>query len=138
MRKNLLFIVFLLFAALPVFSQPKDYRVVFDCTSKDSMEHKAVLRWMNEILSVAPDAKLEVVLYAQSLGMVVKDRSTVAPGIAKLLENKNISFKVCAVAMKNQQIEPGQLLPGIMTVPDGIYEIISKQHEGWGYIKVSL
>jgi intracellular sulfur oxidation DsrE/DsrF family protein len=138
MRKNILLVILWLLAFLPAISQPKDYRVVFDCTSKDSMEHKAVLRWINEILSTSPDAKLEVVLYAQSLGMVIKDRSTVAPAISKLLVNKNISFKVCAVAMKNQQVEPSQLLPGIETVPDGIYEIISKQREGWGYIKASL
>jgi len=27
---------------------------------------------------------------------------------------------------------------GVATVPDGIYEIISKQAAGWGYIKVSI
>ena len=31
---------------------------------------------------------------------------------------------------------PRQLLPGVQTVPDGIYEIVSKQQEHWGYIKV--
>jgi intracellular sulfur oxidation DsrE/DsrF family protein len=44
---------------------------------------------------------------------------------------------VCAVALKNNNLDKSQLLPGVETVPDGIYEIISKQHEGWGYIKAS-
>ena len=43
----------------------------------------------------------------------------------------------CEVAMKNNGIEKDQLLEGVGTVPDGIYEIISKQYEGWGYIKAA-
>jgi intracellular sulfur oxidation DsrE/DsrF family protein len=39
--------------------------------------------------------------------------------------------------MKRQHIDESQLLPGVETVPDGIYEIISKQRDGWGYIKVA-
>jgi intracellular sulfur oxidation DsrE/DsrF family protein len=41
------------------------------------------------------------------------------------------------MAMKRQQIDASQLLPGVQIVPDGIYEIISKQRDGWGYIKVA-
>ena len=55
--------------------------------------------------------------------------------IKKLSNNKNVAFKVCAVAMKNQNVNKNELLEGIYTVPDGIYEIISKQRDGWGYIK---
>jgi len=138
MRKYFFIISCWLLSALFVNAQTTDYRVVFDITSKDSMDHKAVIRWLNEISNPHPDAKLEVVFYAQSLGMITKDRSVVAADIAKLQANKNISFKVCAIAMKNQHVDQSQLLPGIEIVPDGIYEIISKQREGWGYIKAKL
>jgi len=67
--------------------------------------------------------------------MVTKGRSPVEETIAKLVNNKNVSFKVCAVALKNQNIDKSQLIPGVEIVPDGIYEIILKQREGWGYIK---
>ncbi len=112
-----------------------DYKVVFDLTSRDSLDHKAVIRWLNEVTNASADAKLEVVMYGQGVNMTVKGRSTVEEAIAKLVTNKNVSFKVCAIALKNQNIDTSQLLPGIQTVPDGIYEIISKQRAGWGYIK---
>ena len=38
---------------------------------------------------------------------------------------------VCAVALKAQGIDESQLIPGTMIVPDGIYDIISKQRYGW-------
>jgi intracellular sulfur oxidation DsrE/DsrF family protein len=39
--------------------------------------------------------------------------------------------------MKRHNIDAFQLLPGVSIVPDGIYEIITKQKEGWGYIKAA-
>ncbi len=50
---------------------------------------------------------------------------------------KDVSLKVCAITMKRNNLDKSQLIPGIEMVPDGIYEIISKQRDGWGYIKVA-
>ena len=114
----------------------KDYRVVFDLTSKDSNDQRAVIRWVNEVSKAEPTAQLEVVMYGQGLSLVTKGRSIVVDEVARLAQNKNIAFRVCQVAMKNQGIDKSQLIEGVTTVPDGIYEIISRQREGWGYIKV--
>lgn len=133
-KLTLLMPVLLLFSAF-LAAQP-NYKVVFDITSKDTADHKLVIRWMNEVLKAEPTAKVEVVFYGQSLGMVVKNTSIMPDIITGLAANKNASFKVCRVAMKAHNIDVSQLLPGVQTVPDGIYEIISKQREGWGYIKV--
>ena len=134
--KRSFFIICLLFLfSFFLRAQTSDYKVVFDLTSKDTMNHKAVIRWLNEISKSTPTADLEVVLYGQSLDMVVKNKSVVADEVARLAATKNISFKLCAIAMKNNNISPPDLLPGVKIVPDGIYEIITKQKEGWGYIK---
>ena len=113
------------------------YNVVFDLTSKDTTVHKTVIRWLDGISKERPDARLEVVLYSGSLDMVVKDKSTVAADLARLQQNKNISLKVCAATMKRYNVDASQLLPGVDVVADGIYEIISRQKEGWGYIKAA-
>ncbi|HVE61164.1 MAG TPA: DsrE family protein, partial [Chitinophagaceae bacterium] len=70
-----------------------------------------------------------------SLDMIVKDKSVVASELKAIANNKNVSVKVCAAAMKRHNIDKSQLLPGIAIVPDGIYQIITRQKEGWGYIK---
>ncbi|MDB5230190.1 MAG: hypothetical protein JWN76_995 [Chitinophagaceae bacterium] len=117
-------------------AQP-NYKVVFDITSKDTLDHKNVIRWVNEISKGDPDAKMEVVFYGQSLDLVVKDKSIMPGIISSLAGNKKVCFKVCEVAMKNHNIDKSQLIAGVETVPDGIYEIITKQRQGWGYIKAS-
>jgi intracellular sulfur oxidation DsrE/DsrF family protein len=116
----------------------KDYKVVFDLTSKDSNDQRAAIRWLNEVSKAEPTAQMEVVMYGQGLDLVTKGKSAVADEVIRLAQNKNIAFKVCQVAMKAHNLTTNDLLPGVQTVPDGIYEVISKQRQGWGYIKVKI
>ncbi len=134
MQKSILSIFALLLSPVFLLAQ-SDYKVVFDLTSNDTMNHKAVIRWTNEIIKASKDAQVEVVFYGNSLDMVQKDKSVVADDIATLAANKNVSFKVCSVAMKAHNVDKSQLIPGVETVPDGIYEIVTKEKEGWAYIK---
>lgn len=134
MKKQLLLIVFFL-AAVNLVQAQKDYKVVFDLTSKDTLDQQALLRWAGEVSNASTDARVEVVMYGKGVNLVAKDRTSYGDAVTKLLTNKNVSFKACAVALKAQGIDKNQLLPGVDVVPDGIYEIISKQREGWGYIK---
>lgn len=131
-----LFAILLLFSN-KLFSQAPPYNVVFDITTKDTNTHKAVIRWCNEILNANPNAKVEVVYYAQSLEMVTQGKSVVANDV-QLLAGKNVLFSVCETAMKRWKLDKSQLLPSVTTVPDGIYEILVKQKEGYAYIKASL
>ena len=136
--KPLLFTILLLLTGHQyVNAQKVPYNVVFDVTTKDTVVHQMVIRWINEILTTDPMANIEVVYYAKSLDMVTQGKSVVSADVEKFATRKNVSFKVCQVAMKNNNVELSQLLPGVSTVPDGIYEIISRQHDGWGYIKAS-
>lgn len=131
--KRIFFFLLIALATLTAAAQ-KDYKVVFDLTSPDTTVQKNLLRWANGI-SQEPGSEVEVVLYGKSLSMVVKDRSTMATQIKDLVAKNNVSIRVCEQAMKHNNISKDQLLPGVGTVPDGIYEIIKKQREGFGYIK---
>lgn len=135
MKKQLL--IFLLLISATALEAQTDYRVVFDMTNKDTMSHKTVIRQASGIAKSSPGAQLEVVVYSGALDMVLKDKSTVASDIENMVKNKQASFKVCAATMKRHNIDASQLIPGVEVVPDGIYEIITKQRAGWGYIKVT-
>lgn len=135
MKRNTLLLSCFLLVSIFAIAQ-KDYRVVFDFTSKDTTDQRSVVRWLDGISKGDPTAKLEVVMYGHGLDLVTKGKSYVSNDVVRLASNQNISFKVCEVAMKSHNIDKSQLLEGVGTVPDGIYEVISKQREGWGYIKV--
>src|SRR5205085_1213201 len=115
----------LFFTPVLLTAQAKDYKVVFDLTSKDTIDHRNVIRWITEIAKTDPYAQLEVVFYGQSLDLVTKNKSAYAESIAALAADKNITFSVCSIAMQRHNIDKTQLILGVQTVPDGIYEIIS-------------
>jgi uncharacterized protein len=118
-------------------SQPKPYKVVFDLTSSDPVNQQAVIRWIKEVSEVNPKTEMEVVMYSRGLDLVVSGKTKMASEVAQAMTAANAKFSVCAIAMKNQQVDKSQLLPNVQIVPDGIGEIVAKQRAGFGYIKVS-
>jgi intracellular sulfur oxidation DsrE/DsrF family protein len=137
MKKVFLTVAFLLVIMSQSFAQQKPYNIVFDLTTSDTATHQRVIRWINGILTSHPDAKIEVVFYGKALDMIVKDKSTVAGDVIKLSTENKVTFTACEHAMQVFNISKSQLLNGVTTVPDALYELVIKQAEGYGYIKVT-
>ena len=95
-----------------------------------------MLRWVNEIGAVNPQTEMEIVMYGRGLALVVAGRSTMPDDVKAAIGRPHVAFKACEIAMKNQKVDRGELLPTVGTVPDGIGEIVARQNDGWGYIKV--
>jgi intracellular sulfur oxidation DsrE/DsrF family protein len=136
MRRALFIGLFALLTPNSGQAQAYPYRVVFDLTSRDTLEQKAVLRWLREVGNSSPNAQMEVVMYGKGFELVMPERSAYLAEVKEAMKSPNITFKVCAIAMKNNNIDKSQLLAGVQTVPDGIYELVAKQQDHWGYIKV--
>lgn len=117
-------------------AQETPYRVVFDLTSRDSLDQTAVMRWVKGITESNPQAQIEIVMYGKGFELVMPDRSKRLRDVESIVKNPNVAFRVCEIALKNNQVDKSALLTDVGTVPDGIYEIIKKQQQGWGYIKV--
>lgn len=137
MKKSIIFFLFFMQLTIVTWSQEKPVKVVFDITSKDTLDHQTVMRHVALMAKAYPQSQFEVVVYGGALPMFLKDKSTVKKGIEELSLNKNVSFKACEGTMKRYNADKSMLLPGVGTVPDAIMEIVTKQGEGWGYIKES-
>jgi uncharacterized protein len=137
MRRILLIASIIICSAVLVRAQDAPYRVVFDLTSRDTLNQRAVMRWVKEVTEANPHAQVEVVMYGKGFELVMPDRSGYIDQVQKALMNSNVSFKVCEVALRSNNVQKSEILKNVGTVPDGIYEIVKKQHEGWAYIKVA-
>ena len=136
MRRTLLVAFFALLVPGFVQAQRLPYRVVFDLTSRDTLDQKAVLRWIREVGTSSPDAQMEVVMYSKGFEIVMPEKSAYIAEVKDAMKNFHVTFVVCAMALRNNNVDKSQLLAGAQVVPDGIYEIVSKQQDNWGYIKV--
>lgn len=128
-------LLLMLFVTMSAWAQSKPVKIVFDVTSKDEAAHQTTMRHVKLMAEAYPDSEFEVVVYGGALPMVLKEQSSVSDAISQLEGNKRVAIKVCEGTMKRQNVDKSQLLSGVGTVPDGILEIVTKQGEGWGYIK---
>lgn len=136
MTRRILLSLWLLSSVGLLHAQEHPYRVVFDLTSTDSLNQRSVVRWISLITSSHPDAELEVVMYGSGFELVMPGKSHFIEEVKTAMKNPRVSFKACQIALRGHHVDKSQLLEGAQTVPDGIYEIVSKQQDGWAYIKV--
>ncbi|MFO7826426.1 MAG: DsrE family protein [Cyclobacterium sp.] len=135
MMKKIILLSSFLVLSMGLLAQSNPIKIVFDITSNDEATHQATLRHVSMMSANYPDSEFEVVVYAGAYPMVLQENSTVSSEILQFEGNDKVSFVVCEATLKRHQIKPSQLLAGVKTVPDGILEIVTKQGEGWGYIK---
>ena len=120
---------------MPSFAQSKAHRVVFALTSGDEADWKLTVGNIRNLLAaIAPQtAQIEVVSYGQGLNFVKKGSSADADILA--LEAKQVRFVACENSMRMQHVSATDLIDGVGTVPAGILEVITRQEQGWSYIK---
>ncbi|GHN02808.1 hypothetical protein WSM22_42970 [Cytophagales bacterium WSM2-2] len=129
------YIFILTLCSFQLAAQTKPVKIVFDITSADTLAHQAVMRHVSGMAVAYPQSVFEVVIYGGALPMVISNKSTVAKSIKKLEGNPRVSFKVCQITMNRYNAEKSQLIGNVSIVEDAIIEIVTKQGEGWGYIK---
>lgn len=133
--KKYIILLPILFLMVSAWGQSKPVKIVFDITSTDEAAHQTTMRHVKMMAAAYPDSEFEVVVYGGAMPMVLKDKSSVSDDIIQFEGNQQVTIKVCEGTMKRHNIDKSQLLSGVGTVPDGILEIVTKQGEGWGYIK---
>ena len=135
--KKIFALILLCFAGIATKAQNAPYRVIFDLTSKEPANQQAVIRQVKAIMELRPDATLEVAMYSEGISLVTKENSPHRKDVETLIKDKKVVFKVCGYTLKRKDIAPSALIEGVQVVPDAIYDIITRQKEGWGYIKVA-
>jgi len=111
-----------------------EHRIVFQLTSGDTTAHKQLMKQFGNILTVSPTTKIEVVCHGAGLDMLVSDKTIVEEKI-KLFAEKGVAFNACEFSIKERKVDRNKIIKSAGFVPAGIIEIVSKQEQGWSYIK---
>ncbi|RIV42999.1 DsrE family protein [Flagellimonas pelagia] len=133
MRKLILFL-FMLVSGIIV-AQQEPIKVVFDVTSANPDVHRTAAKHLRLMAEAYPDSQFEMVIYSGAIKMVDRKASVAGETLAEMVKRSNVSVVVCEQTMKRHKMVNDDLIPGVGSVPDGIFEIVMKQKEGWGYIK---
>lgn len=140
-HKNIITSLLLLVFTLSLNAQNKkadnkkpEHKIIFQLTSGDTTTHKQLMKQFNNILSVSPTTKIEVVCHGAGLDMLVSGKTIIEEKI-KLLSEKGVVFNACEFSMKERKVDHSQIIVNVGFVPAGIIEIVTKQEKGWSYIK---
>lgn len=133
-------VIALVMLSMSVYSQTKadiqkpEHKIIFQLTSGDTTAHKQLIKQFNNILSVSPTTKIEVVCHGAGLDMLVSGKTIVEDKI-KILADKGVVFNACEFSIKERKVDRSKIISVSGFVPAGIVEIVNKQEQGWSYIK---
>ena len=134
MKKIIVLVTFVTGLTVSLTAQ-KQHKVVFEITSADTADFRGVLRSVNNVLKDAPGTKVEVVCHGPAIFMLVKEKTNVSDIIQDLQTKDGVIFAACANSMRKNNLDKTQLVAVATVVPNGVLEVVSKQEDGWGYIK---
>lgn len=133
-------VIALVMLSMSVYSQTKadiqkpEHKIIFQLTSGDTTAHKQLIKQFNNILSVSPTTKIEVVCHGAGIDMLVSGKTIVEDKI-KTLAEKGVVFNACEFSIKERKVDRSKIISVSGFVPAGIVEIVNKQEQGWSYIK---
>ena len=81
----------------------------------------------------AANVDIAIVAYGPGIGMLKLE----SPSAARVADATKANVKViaCENTMRNQKLTPDDMQPAISYVPAGVTEIMTKQGEGWAYLR---
>lgn len=109
-------------------------KIIMQLTSADTVVHKMLIKQIKNILSVAPDTKIEVVCHGPGLNFLIAEKTIVFSQITEI-QALGVDFAACQFSMKERNVSDEQLINSARKVEAGIIEIVDKQNLGWAYIK---
>jgi uncharacterized protein len=116
-------------------AQTKIHQIVFEMMSADTADYRTIVRQINNVFKDAPGTKVEVVCHGPAIFMLVKDKTIIASEMQQLKDRFGVSFAACANSMRKNNLTADMMVPVATVVPNGVLETVSKQEEGWSYIK---
>ena len=81
----------------------------------------------------APNVDVEIVAYGPGIGMLKLD-STVGGRVDEATA-AGVKVFACENTMKGQKLSRADMLNGIGYVPAGVVELMSRQQQGWAYLR---
>ncbi len=111
-----------------------EHKIIFQLTSGDTTAHKQLMKQFNNILTVSPTTQIELVCHGAGMDLLISGKTIVEDKI-NALAKRGVLFNACEFSIKERKIDRNTILKIAEYVPAGIIEIVSKQEQGWSYIK---
>lgn len=117
------------------FDANRPHKVVFQVSENDTKTWNLALNNAKNVQQAlgADQTAVEIVVYGPGIGMLKMD-SPVAERIAEAT-GKGVAVVACENTMKGQKLTRADMLQTIGYVPAGVVELMTRQKEGFAYVR---
>jgi intracellular sulfur oxidation DsrE/DsrF family protein len=92
------------------------------------------MKQLNNITTVSPETKVEVVCHGPGLNMIMTEKTIVHDNI-QAMSKKGVVFVACEFSMTERNVSKDQIISESIYTKAGILYIVSRIEEGYNYIK---
>lgn len=116
-------------------SPQKRHKIVIQVSDNDPAKWNLALNNAKNLQDDvgAANVDIEIVAYGPGIGML-KLESPTGSRVADAIK-ANIRVLACENTMRGQKLTRDDMLPALSYVPAGVTEIMTKQSEGWAYLR---
>jgi len=139
LRYSFLTIIFLASSFLAQAQTAKTiHQIVIQLNTADTSAWSSTIGNIKNIQKIwSTNLQIEVVVHGKAIDFLVKDKTHLAKEIEALTKD-GIQFSACENTMRKHGIDKSAILSFAQTVPSGVVEVISKQEQGWSYLKAGV
>ena len=116
-------------------SSQKRHKIVIQVSDDDPAKWNLALNNAKNLQDDvgAANVDIEIVAYGPGIGML-KLESPTGSRVADAMK-ANVKVLACENTMRGQKLTRDDMLPALSYVPAGVTEIMTKQSEGWAYLR---
>jgi intracellular sulfur oxidation DsrE/DsrF family protein len=121
--------------AIALKSPQKRHKIVIQVSDNDPAKWNLALNNAKNLQDDvgAANVDIEIVVYGPGIGML-KLESPTGSRVADAIK-ANIQVLACENTMRGQKLTRDDMLPALSYVPAGVTEIMTKQSQGWAYLR---
>lgn len=114
------------------------HHVVIQLTSNDSLVWKGLMNNVKHLQDEWPgNVQVEVVVHGPGIEMMMISKTTQQKRIAALKQAGAV-FAVCENSLRARELKKDAIIPEAAFVHSGVVEVVTKQEEGWSYLKTGF
>jgi len=114
------------------------HKIIIQLNTADTSAWSSTIGNIKNIQKIWPNnLQIEVVVHGKAIDFLVKDKTHLAKDIEALTKD-GIQFSACENTMRKHGLDKSSILSFAQTVPSGVVEVISKQEQGWSYLKAGV
>lgn len=114
------------------------HHVVIQLTSSDSLVWKGLMNNVKHLQDEWPgNVQVEVVAHGPGIEMMMLNKTTQQNRIAEL-KKAGAVFAVCENTLKARELKKDAIIPEAVFVHSGVVEVVTKQEDGWSYLKTGF